>query len=58
MNEMTVAGDLAYARGQYVSDRIVNGAQVRVDGKFLTILRCQADGTWKMYRDCFNSNLP
>ena len=58
MDEITVLGELAYAHGHYVSDRIVNGAPVRVDGKFLTILRRKGDGDWKIYRDCSNSNLP
>ncbi len=33
--------------------------QVRhIDMKFETIFRRQADGSWKIYRDCFNSNVP
>jgi len=27
-------------------------------GKALTIYQKQADGSWKIYRDCFNSNTP
>ena len=27
-----------------------------VDGKYLTIFKRQPDGSWKAYRDCFNSN--
>ncbi|MFT3866909.1 MAG: SgcJ/EcaC family oxidoreductase [Nibricoccus sp.] len=30
----------------------------RYDGKFLTIFKRQADGTWKIFRDAFNSNVP
>jgi uncharacterized protein (TIGR02246 family) len=58
MDEIAVLGEFAFAHGHYVSDRIVDGAAVRIDGKFLTILRRQADGAWKIYRDCSNSNLP
>lgn len=30
----------------------------KYDGKFLTIFKRQPDGTWKIFRDAFNSNLP
>jgi ketosteroid isomerase-like protein len=56
--EITVAGQWAYTRGTYDSDRVVGANTVRVDGKFLTILKRQPDGSWKIYRDCFNSNVP
>jgi ketosteroid isomerase-like protein len=56
--EITVAGGWAYSRGTYNSNRTVEGKTVRVEGKFLTILRKQSDGSWKIYRDCFNSNTP
>jgi hypothetical protein len=47
--EITVAGDWAYSLGAYGSDRVVDGIPVRVEGKFLTILKRQPDGYWKMY---------
>jgi ketosteroid isomerase-like protein len=56
--EINVAGGWAYSRGNYDSDRVVGGKVVRVEGKFLTILKRQPDGSWKIYRDCFNSNIP
>ena len=56
--EINVAGSWAYSRGTYDSERVVEGKTVRVDGKFLTILKRQPDGTWRIYRDCFNSNVP
>lgn len=56
--EITVAGDWAYSRGTYNSERVVNGKTVNIDGKFLTIFKHQPDGSWKIYRDCFNSNTP
>jgi len=56
--EITVAGGWAYSRGTYDSDRVVGGKTVRVEGKFSTIFRKQSDGSWKIYRDCFNSNFP
>ena len=58
LEEINIAGSWAYTRGTYDSERMVAGNTVRVDGKFLTILKRQPDGTWKIYRDCFNSNVP
>ena len=54
--EITIAGPWAYSRGTYESERIVEGKTARVEGKFLTIFKKQSDGSWKIYRDCFNSN--
>jgi ketosteroid isomerase-like protein len=34
------------------------GGELKGDGKYETIFKRQADGTWKIFRDCFNSNLP
>jgi uncharacterized protein (TIGR02246 family) len=56
--EIQVLGDWAYARGVYTSARTVDGEEVEVDGKFMTILRRQDDGSWRIYRDIFNSNTP
>lgn len=28
------------------------------DGKALTLYKRQSDGSWKIFRDCFNSNVP
>lgn len=57
--EITVLGDWAYTRGMYTVDSTPTGggATGHVDGKFMTILRRQADGSWKIYRDIFNSNV-
>ncbi len=60
-NEDAVAnGDLAFARGTYAASFAAKsgGDPVSVEGKYMTILRRQADGTWKIYRDIFNSNVP
>jgi uncharacterized protein (TIGR02246 family) len=54
--EIQILGDWAYARGVYTSGRTVDGEEVEIDGKFMTILRRQDDGSWKIYRDIFNSN--
>lgn len=58
--EITVVGDWAYTWGTYTKDVTPEGggATAHVDGKFMTILRRQADGAWKIYRDIDNSNVP
>jgi len=58
--EITVNGPWAYSRGLYTRDltNTSTDAVTHVDGKFLTILRRQEDGNWRIYRDCFNSNVP
>ena len=33
------------------------GAKILGDGKYETIFKRQKDGSWKIFRDCFNSNL-
>ena len=58
--ESQVAGDLAFARGFYTATLTpkAGGDEIFIDGKFLTIFKRQADSSWKIYRDCFNSNVP
>jgi uncharacterized protein (TIGR02246 family) len=58
--EIAVLGDYAYSSGGYVLDFSERGSGewTQVDGKFLTILRRQADGGWKIWRDCFNYDPP
>ncbi len=58
--EITINGPWAYSRGVYTQN-LTNkstGVKTLVDGKFLTILKRQQDGSWRIYRDCFNSNTP
>jgi len=58
--EIVVNGSWAFSRGTYTQDLKAksSGKISHVDGKFLTIFKKQADGAWKIYRDCFNSNVP
>ncbi len=58
--EIVVAGDWAYSRGTFTQDLTSkkSKAVAHVDGKFLTIFKKQSDGSWKIFRDCFNSNVP
>ncbi len=57
--EVGVAGDWAFARGTYKATLTpkAGGEAVLVDGKYMTILQRQADGSWKIHRDIFNSNV-
>jgi ketosteroid isomerase-like protein len=58
--DIHVEGDIAYAMGTYIIDMKPRGDAPPnlVDGKFLTVFRRQDDGTWKVWRDCFNNNTP
>jgi uncharacterized protein (TIGR02246 family) len=58
--ELRTAGDWAFARGMYTATLTpkAGGAAIPIDGKFLTIFLRQADGSWRIYRDIFNSNTP
>jgi len=59
--DVRVAGDLAFARGTYATKMTpkVPGAAIFDDkGKWLTAYRRQADGSWKIVIDIWNSDLP
>jgi len=58
--EVVVTGPWAFSRGVYTQDLTAksSGKVTHVDGKFLTVLKQQDDGSWKIFRDCFNSNVP
>jgi hypothetical protein len=53
IEEICVSGDLAYAVGPYGSEQgpKAGGATTVVNGRYLTVLRRQTDGSWKVYRD-------
>ena len=52
-------GDLVFARGRYaVVTTAPNQPDVRDSGKFIQLWRKQSDGSWKLFRDSFNSDLP
>ena len=57
--ELRVAGDWAYVRGSYKATLTPKqgGEPVLIDGKYLSIVAKQPDGSWKFHRDAFNSNL-
>jgi ketosteroid isomerase-like protein len=52
-------GDIAYARGNYSMTLSPPGvAPIRDHGKWVEVWRKQADGSWKMRWDIFNSDVP
>lgn len=57
--EVAQSGDLGYVSGTYEQTMIdANGEPVKDRGKYVEIFRKQADGTWKVVVDIWNSNLP
>ncbi len=58
--EIQVLEDHAYSHGLYkfVTALKEKGNSIEVKGKFLTVLRKQIDGTWKIAIDCFNYDTP
>ncbi len=58
--EVITSGDWAFARGTFTAATTVRetGEQGGYDGKFLTVYQKQGDGSWKIHRDIYNSNVP
>src|ERR1700680_3071584 len=57
--EVSRAGDMAYTLYKYeMTMGAPNGAPIQDSGKDMAIWKKQADGTWKMVADTFNSDLP
>jgi uncharacterized protein (TIGR02246 family) len=57
--EIVILGDYAYSMGTYykVVTPKSGGNPAVTDGKFLTILRKNDEGEWKILRDCYNNNV-
>lgn len=58
--DVVVAGDWAIEHGDFdwTVAPVAGGAAQRDQGKFVAIWRRQADGSWKVARDIWNSSLP
>ncbi len=58
--EVGGSGDWAYCWGTFTQNFTskAGGEPEHFDGKFMSILKRQTDGSWKLYRDAFNSNVP
>lgn len=57
--EAARSGDLAYSSGTYeLGFMDPKGKPLTDHGKYVTVWRKQADGSWKVAMDIFNSDLP
>jgi uncharacterized protein (TIGR02246 family) len=53
-----ISGDLAVETGAYSMTLTPKGGKAMADsGKYITVWKRQADGSWKIFRDISNSNL-
>ena len=51
------SGDLGFSSGTYEMTFTDNGKPVHDKGKYVTVWKKQTDGSWKVVRDIFNSDL-
>ena len=51
-------GDLGYTRGTYVIQMEGPNGPVTINGKYITVWKKQADGSWKVTADMFNQDAP
>ena len=62
IEEASVFGDLGLTRCKYSLRATPKGGgdtiDIMADGKALTLYERQADRSWKVVYDCFNSNIP
>ncbi len=51
------SGDLSYGIGTYTVEMMMGTASMTDNGKYLTLARRGADGTWKIYAHIWNTSL-
>jgi uncharacterized protein (TIGR02246 family) len=58
--EIQLAGDYAFARCNFTATMVpkAGGEPAYIDGKDVSIMQRQSDGSWKLHWDCWNSNVP
>ena len=58
--EIQLVGDYAFSRCNFTVTMTpkAGGEPVYMDAKDMSIMQRQADGSWKLYWDCWNSNVP
>ncbi len=58
--EVDVQGDTTIVRGTYSANITIPGVDAPMEdrGKTLQVWKKQADGSWKLHRDIWNSNMP
>ena len=58
-DDVTIGGDLAVETGHYEMTFTPKGAKEMTEkGKYITVWKRQADGSWKIFRDIANSDQP
>lgn len=60
IDDTVVGQDWGFARGTYsfVMAPEAGAQKLLFEGKYLSIFKRQPDGSWKLYRHCFNFNGP
>lgn len=60
VEEVEIAGDWAFMRGTFRQQLTPKGGgqAIPAEGKYLAVVRRQADGSWKFHRDMFNGSSP
>ena len=56
--EVGGSGDLGYTLGTFALITDNDGTAMLTEGKYVTVWSKQADGSWKVKVDCFNTNGP
>jgi len=58
--EVEIEGDAdhAFAKGNYVMTMEVDGVEQSDEGSFIEIWKKNAEGSWLLYRDIWNSGMP
>ncbi len=56
--DVAKAGDMGYTIGSYELTTAPDGVPSVTIGKYVTLWKKQADGSWKVAVDCFNSDGP
>lgn len=58
IDDIQGAGDVAVVRGSYSLAMDIEGQMVEDSGKYLEVRRKQADGSWPIIIDTWNSDIP
>ena len=56
--EVAASGDIGYTIGTFELTAEQDGTAMLTEGKYVTVWRKQADASWKLQVDSFNSNGP
>jgi uncharacterized protein (TIGR02246 family) len=58
-DDIALGGDLAVETGTYeMTGQPKGGKEMKDKGKYVVVWKRQADGSWKIVRDVFNSDVP